>query len=74
LRALSQRNQGQFPTDAVASYIDGRNFPAAHGSRNMPVWGPVFDATGRLIEGGENSAQRIQSVIEYLRELQYSAN
>ena len=74
LRTLSQRNHGQFPTDAVASYIDGRKFPAAHGSRNMPVWGPVFDTTGRLIAGGESSAQRIQSVIDYLRTLQVTAN
>jgi len=74
LRTLSQRNRGQFPTDAVASYIDGRNFPAAHGTRNMPVWGPVFDTTGRLIAGGESSAQRIQSVIDYLRTLQVTAN
>jgi len=74
LRTLSQRNHGQFPTDAVASYIDGRNFPAAHGTRNMPVWGPVFDTTGRLIAGGESSAQRIQSVIAYLREIQVAAN
>jgi hypothetical protein len=74
LRTLSQRNQGQFPTDAVASYIDGRNLPIAHGTRNMPVWGPVFDTTGRLIAGGETSAQRIQRVIEYLRELQATTN
>jgi mono/diheme cytochrome c family protein len=74
LRTLSQRNHGQFPTDAVASYIDGRNFPTAHGTRNMPVWGPVFDTTGRLITGGQSSAQRIQSVIDYLRNLQVTAN
>jgi hypothetical protein len=74
LRTLSQRNHGEFPTDAVASYIDGRNLPTAHGTRNMPVWGPVFDTTGRLIAGSENSAQRIRSVIDYLRELQTVGN
>jgi mono/diheme cytochrome c family protein len=74
LRTLSQRNKGQFPTDAVASYIDGRNLPTAHGTRNMPVWGPVFDTTGRLIAGGENSTQRIQSVIDYLRGIQVTGN
>lgn len=74
LRTLSQRNHGQFPADAVASYIDGRKLPTAHGTRNMPVWGPVFDTTGRLIAGGESSAQRIQSVIDYLRGLQVTSN
>lgn len=70
LRTLSQRNHGEFPTDAVASYIDGRSLPTAHGSRAMPVWGGVFDTTGRLIEGAGNAKQRIDSVIEYLRGLQ----
>jgi len=74
LRTLSQRNHGQFPTDAVASYIDGRGLPIAHGTRSMPVWGGVFDTTGRLIEGAGTSKQRIDSVIDYLRELQVQPN
>jgi mono/diheme cytochrome c family protein len=74
LRTLSQRNHGQFPTDAVASYVDGRSLPTAHGTRAMPVWGGVFDTTGRLIEGAGNAKQRIDSVIEYLRGLQLTPN
>jgi len=70
LRTLSQRNGGQFPTETVASYIDGRNLPAAHGDRLMPIWGGVFDTTGRLIPGAENAKQRIASVIDFLRGLQ----
>jgi mono/diheme cytochrome c family protein len=37
LRTLSERNGGTFPTDAVASYIDGRSSRAAHGTREMPA-------------------------------------
>ena len=70
LRTLSQRNGGTFPTDAVASYIDGRSFPAAHGTREMPVWGPVFSATQQLVTDAESSEQRIAGVMAYLRELQ----
>jgi mono/diheme cytochrome c family protein len=70
LRTLSQRNDGQFPTEQVSSYIDGRNLPAAHGDRLMPVWGGVFDTTGRLISGAEDAEQRIDSVIGFLREIQ----
>jgi hypothetical protein len=70
LRTLSQRNNREFPTAEVASYIDGRNLPAAHGDRNMPVWGPVFDTTGRLISGAPGAEQRIESVIAFLREIQ----
>jgi mono/diheme cytochrome c family protein len=70
LRVLSQRNDGRFPTEEVASYIDGRNLPAAHGDRSMPVWGPIFDTTGRLIPRAEGAEQRIDAVIDFLRELQ----
>jgi mono/diheme cytochrome c family protein len=70
LRALSRRNGGTFPTDAVASYIDGRSYPAAHGTREMPVWGPVFSVTQQLVVGAESPEQRIAGVMTFLRELQ----
>jgi hypothetical protein len=67
---LSERNGGTFPTDAVASYIDGRSVPAAHGTREMPVWGPVFSATQQLVSGAESPEQRIAGVTDFLRRLQ----
>jgi mono/diheme cytochrome c family protein len=70
LRTLSRRNGGTFPTDAVASYIDGRSYPAAHGTREMPVWGPVFSVTQQLVIGAESPEQRIAGVMTFLRELQ----
>lgn len=70
LRTLSQRNGGNFPTDAVASYIDGRSYPAAHGTREMPVWGPVFSVTQQLVVGAESPEERIAGVMTFLRELQ----
>lgn len=71
LRTLSQRNGGTFPADAVAAYIDGRDLPAAHGERLMPVWGPIFDTTARIVADAETARQRIAEVVEYLRTLQY---
>lgn len=70
LRSLTERNGGQFPTETVASYIDGRNMPAAHGDRYMPVWGGVFATTEQLLEDAENPEQRIAAVIEFLLRLQ----
>lgn len=71
LRTLSERNGDKFPADTVASYIDGRSFPAAHGARMMPVWGEVFDGTSQLVTGAEGSQTRIEGLLAYLRELQY---
>ena len=73
LRTLGQRNGG-FPAEWVASKIDGRDLPPAHGVRAMPVWGGVFDTTGELFLGGENSEQRIDALIKFLLELQVPAN
>ena len=71
LRSLSQRNAGEFPAETVASYIDGRRLPASHGSRLMPVWGDVFDATVQLVPSAESAQSRIETVVAFLRELQY---
>jgi mono/diheme cytochrome c family protein len=70
LRALAQRNGGVFPADAVAAYVDGRTEQAAHGDRQMPVWGDVFkgadqDAPERTVR------QRIAAVVEFISTLQY---
>lgn len=70
LTTLARRNGGEFPADYVASYIDGRNLPPAHGSRTMPVWGAVFDATARLVVDAETAGPRVAGIVEHLRTLQ----
>jgi mono/diheme cytochrome c family protein len=42
LTTMAKRRKGKFPYDELASYIDGRKDIAAHGSREMPVWGERF--------------------------------
>ena len=39
LTLLAKNNGGHFPFLSVLEMIDGRNMYAAHGSREMPVWG-----------------------------------
>jgi mono/diheme cytochrome c family protein len=69
LRTLAMRNGGVFPEDAVAAYIDGREPRAAHGLRQMPVWGDIF----LVAERGEEdvTAARIKILVWYIAELQY---
>lgn len=43
LTVLSNNN-GVFPSDRVHQFIDGRSEVAAHGPRDMPVWGQVYNA------------------------------
>jgi mono/diheme cytochrome c family protein len=42
LTTLAQRAGGHFDEAAVMATIDGRRAVAAHGPREMPVWGTVF--------------------------------
>ena len=59
LTMLARRNDGHFPIAAVTEVIDGRTFIAAHGTREMPIWG--FDVKVR------NS---IPAIVDYLNHLQ----
>jgi mono/diheme cytochrome c family protein len=72
LRTLAQRNGGTFPTDAVTAYIDGRDVKAAHGDRQMPIWGDVF----RGPEQGtaeRTVRERIAAVVDFVKGIQYPA-
>lgn len=43
LTLISQKNHGKFPHDGVRNAIEGIVPPTrAHGTREMPVWGPIF--------------------------------
>jgi mono/diheme cytochrome c family protein len=70
LRALAERNGGMFPVDAVRAYVDGRNMPAAHGDRVMPIWGDVFLGADRSADD-RTVRRRIAAVVEFISTLQY---
>jgi mono/diheme cytochrome c family protein len=59
LTGLAKRNDGEFPARAVNEIIDGMTFIAAHGTREMPIWG--FDVMVR---------SRITAIVDYLSRIQ----
>ena len=68
LTTLNVKNGGVFPAAHVASVIQGDAMTPAHGSKDMPVWGPIF-----LSIGGHNKAEvqlRIRNLTAYLESLQ----
>jgi mono/diheme cytochrome c family protein len=68
LTTLSRRNGGKFPSDHVASTISGDANVPAHGSKEMPVWGPLFR---RLGQGhGSEVQMRVANLTKYLETLQ----
>ena len=73
LTRIAARRDGRFPDAEVARFIDGRFAPAAHGSREMPVWGERFGE--RIPEAGvseEIVRGRILVLVEYLKSIQAS--
>ena len=42
LTLLAKNNRGQFPAAHVREVIMGDKIVVAHGSREMPIWGPIF--------------------------------
>lgn len=73
LTLLQQQNNGTYPTDRVFSYIDGRESVAAHGTREMPVWGNIWEEEGGRPVSREEVDRRINELVEYIRTLQVTA-
>jgi len=46
LTLLAKNNGGTFPFMQVYDTIDVREMPSAHGTREMPIWGPTGKADG----------------------------
>jgi len=70
LRALAKRNGGQFPRDAIESYIDGRKQVEAHGDRLMPVWGDFLQMPADKGDP-EPMRRRIAALADFIERLQY---
>ncbi|MBZ0159507.1 c-type cytochrome [Candidatus Methylomirabilis sp.] len=47
LRLIAKRHGGRFDESYVMQHIDGRRAVAEHGTREMPVWGAVFESEQR---------------------------
>jgi mono/diheme cytochrome c family protein len=68
LTALARQNGGVFPRDRVVAALTGIGRPLmAHGSSQMPVWGPIFRG---LDPSDARVLQRIDNVVAYVETLQ----
>jgi mono/diheme cytochrome c family protein len=85
LTVLARNNNGAFPTNTVYETIEGSKTIAAHGVREMPVWGERFNpivnlphdvdpAYWTLAGPDQNPAvvvrKRILAVMDYLNRIQ----
>lgn len=68
LSSLSKNNGGTFPGPKVSTAIRGEASVTAHGSKDMPVWGPLFRAISHGHEG--EVQQRVSNLTKYVESLQ----
>jgi hypothetical protein len=68
LTTLAKRSGGAVPREEIESMIlGGKGSRLAHGSEEMPVWGPVFRKVERDRDFG---LLRVRSLVNYLVSLQ----
>jgi mono/diheme cytochrome c family protein len=67
LTVMAQKNGGKYPALKVAAIIRGEEVLAAHGSKDMPVWGHLF----WTMSGHDAEVQlRVSNLNKYIETLQ----
>lgn len=67
LTVIARNNGGEFPLARVRRIIIGEGMIASHGSREMPVWGPIFHQIEVDVDWGNI---RIENLVKYLESIQ----
>jgi mono/diheme cytochrome c family protein len=67
LTTIAKRNSGKFSPNDVEAVILGRQVMASHGSRDMPIWGPVFQS---LAPDNSVMTLRVTNLVNYLKSIQ----
>ena len=75
LTQLAANNDGQFPVDRVFEVIHGRAEVAAHGDRQMPIWGDRYWETAMSEFGPDEyneqrARNRVLEMVFYLEGVQ----
>lgn len=67
LTTMAIRNGGKFPSMRVGAILRGQEDLSAHGSKDMPVWGPLIKS--RCL-GQPELALRLKNLTDYLKSVQ----
>jgi hypothetical protein len=78
LRMLTKKNGGVFPEQEIRDFIDGTKEMAAHGAREMPIWGlafqyrggPVGEIHGPPPASKDEVDSRINNLVDYIKSIQ----
>ncbi len=68
LTMLSRNNGAKFPADHVTTVLQYGAEVTAHGSAEMPVWGPIFGKMNQM--DPQEKQLRISNLIRFLQSIQ----
>lgn len=67
LTTIAQRHGGIFPEKRIEDIIAGDEIIVGHGSREMPIWGPIFHQVENDRDYGHI---RLKNLVDYLKSIQ----
>jgi mono/diheme cytochrome c family protein len=71
LTTLSQSHNGKYPSGYIVSVLRfGVQGNPAHGNKDMPIWGPIFQSMSSTASETSGPSMRISNLNRYLETLQ----
>ena len=67
LTLISRKNNNKYPELHVQNVIEGDDALAAHGSRDMPIWGQIFH---HMSSNEDLGTVRIYNLVKYIEQIQ----
>ena len=67
LTQISRKNGGKYPEIRVQRVINGEDDVAAHGNRDMPIWGQIFR---HMSANEDEGAVRVYNLVKYIEQMQ----
>jgi mono/diheme cytochrome c family protein len=67
LTTIAKRSGGKFSRADVETMITGKDVLVSHGSRDMPIWGPVFKS---LVSDKTFMELRVKNLVDYIESIQ----
>jgi mono/diheme cytochrome c family protein len=69
LTQLAKKNGGKYPSNQVAAVLKfGNGTAGSHGSKDMPVWGPLLRSLDKYHD--DIVQQRVANIVNYIETLQ----
>jgi mono/diheme cytochrome c family protein len=70
LTLLSKINRGNYPAVHVISVLQAGSRVEAHGTKDMPVWGPILGTLDHSSENRSLQTLRVSNLADYIQSLQ----